>query len=70
MNSQKGDYLNILNPVPRSDGGKKDFHKIGTVWDHGDKLTGEIFATPINGQIVIMKPAAKPEQGVQEEKKD
>jgi hypothetical protein len=70
MNCQKGDYLNILNPVLRSDGDKKDFHRIGVVWDHGDKLTGELFATPLNGQIVIMKPAAKPEQAPREEKKD
>lgn len=60
MSEKKGEYYEILNPV--KSGESTFWHKIGVLFEHGEALTGEMFAAPLNGQIVVKKVRRKAEE--------
>ena len=67
MTNHEG-YYEILNPVHSKNDKQTRWYRIGVLFKHGDKFTGELHESPINGQIVVKpcEPKDKPETTIQD----
>ena len=36
---------------------KTDWFKVGVLWEHPNCFSGQLYAAPISGRIVVMKPS-------------
>ena len=55
--SKVSKYYKLFAPLESKD--RTRWPQIGVLFDHGDKLTGEIYCTPLTGRIVGIESTPK-----------